>query len=299
MFRDFEIDRIRTKADLINWLAWQAGYKSYLEVATPTTGHQFGLISRQVFTDVHRVMYRLPAGYDDGMEIAYRTSSDDSGECFRALQEQHRRFDLIFVDAAHTYECSRRDLEFALELMNPHGTLVVHDCHPTTPEVAAPQLREGVWSGVTYLAFLDLVRERPELDYCVVDFDMGCGVVRRRETTLEKDAIRPAPAVWTASFRSGVPGHDYRDWPTYMANRSQILNLVSVPEFLRRYRVRPLGFTARFYHRFAPAIEATGILDKTARLLGRARRQSVLRRFSDLTASWPWRRGRHDPAPRE
>ena len=297
MFRDFEIERIRTKADLINWLGSQAGYKSYLEVATPLTGHQFGLISRQLFTDVQRVMYQSPLGYDDGMEIAYRTSSEDSGECFRALQERHRKFDLIFVDPAHTYESSRRDLELALELMNPHGTLVVHDCHPTTPEIASPQFREGVWLGLTYLAFLDLIRERPELDYCVVDFDNGCGVMRRRETTRAPGAIGPAPAVWMTSLRSGMPGHDYRDWPTYMANRTEILNLVSVPEFLRRYRVRPLGLAARFYRRFAPAIEATGILDKTARLLGHARRQSVLRRFSALTAWWPWRR--HDPSPRE
>lgn len=270
-FRDFEIDRIRTKAELVNWLGWQAGYKSYLEVATPTTGHEFELISRHVFTEIRRLMYRAPADYDDGMEITYRTSSEDSSECFRAVQAQRKRFDVIFLDPLHFYESSRRDLELALEVLNVDGTLVVHDCHPTAPEAVSPEFRPSAWLGVTYLAFLDVVRERVELEYCVVDLDTGCGIVRRRDATRERDTSRPTPAVGTSSPRASLLAHDYRDWATYMANRRQLLDLVSVPEFLARNRVRPPGIGARVYRRLAPVFEATGILDTAARVGSRAR----------------------------
>ena len=270
MFRDFELDRIRYKTDLINWLGWQAGYTSYLEVATETTGLMFGLISRDVFSSADRVMYRLHPKYDDGLPIWHRTALADSTECFRALEAAGRTFDLVFVDSYHTYESSRRDLELALERLQPGGTVVVHDCRPAKPELATPSFKEGSWLGVTYLAFLDLVNERPDLEYCVVDLDTGCGILRpRRHVTADRDraAVDPAPA------RRRPPALDYRDWSVYMANQREILNLVSVNQFLIERRVRPIGLAAWSYHRLAPVLEATGALDHAARMVGRIRRR--------------------------
>ncbi len=262
MLRDFELDRIRWKTDLINWLGWQAGYASYLEVATATTGFMFDLISRDVFTTVDRIMYSVPAEYEDGLPILHRTEATDSTECFRALAG--RMFDLIFVDGWHTYENARRDLELALGRLNPHGTIVVHDCRPPNQDVATPGFKEGSWLGVTYLAFLDLVAERPELEYCVVDLDTGCGILRRegREAKTSSAPVRPR-----------VTGLDYRDWSVYMANQKAILNLVSVDQFLAEYRVRPLGLAAWSYHRLAPALERTELLDRVARMVGPIRKR--------------------------
>ncbi len=258
MFRDFELERIRWKTDLINWLGWQDGYASYLEVATSTAGLLFDLISRDVFAVVDRIMYCLPATYDDGLPIFHRTEAADSAEGFRALADAGRTFDLIFVDGRHTYEDARRDLRFALDLLNPRGTVVVHDCRPTRREVATPQFKEGSWLGVTYLAFLDLVAERPELDYCVVDLDTGCGILRRSASP---------------RARSRPEELDYRDWSVYLANQKNLLNLLSVDQFLADYRLRPRTAAARAYRLLAPALEPTQLLDRVARVSSPMRRR--------------------------
>jgi hypothetical protein len=274
LFRDFELDRIRSKTDLINWLGWQSSYASYLEVATATTGLMFGLISRDVFATADRIMYCLPAGYDDNLPILHRTEVADSTECFRALAAHGRTFDLIFVDGWHTYRDARRDLEGALDRMNPHGTIVVHDCRPSRSEVATPQFKQGSWLGVTYLAFLDSVAERPDLEYCVVDLDTGCGILRRRLQSASGPASDPGRPVSSTVFgHSPRHGLDYRDWSVYMANQRTILNLVSVDDFLADCRIRPLSVAAWSYRRLAPALEATALLDRTARMVNPIRRR--------------------------
>lgn len=114
----------------------------------------------------------------------------------------------------------------ALALLTPDGVLVVHDCHPTSPEVASPQYKQDKWLGLTYLAFLDLMRERPELDYWVVDVDHGCGVVQRR----------PAGAAGPPN-RSLLDACNYHDWPVYFAHRKELLRLVGIEDFLAAQRV--------------------------------------------------------------
>ncbi len=235
MFKAHEVERISLKSELINWLGWQRRLGRYLEVATRTTGLQFARISPRVFATIHRAMYRLPPDYDDGMPITWRTESEDSRTILEPLLGLPDRYDIIFVDSFHTYDCSRRDLELALTLLAPEGILVVHDCRPTSPETAAPAFRRGQWVGVTYLAFLDLMRERPELDYCVVDMDHGCGVVwRQAEAAPQAD-------------RGRLETCDYHDWPTYFANQDELLRLVGIDGFLSTQRQRSPTVAASAY----------------------------------------------------
>lgn len=231
MIPRFKLELITRKADLANWLGWQYRGSRYLEIATATTGHQFSLVSPAVFSTIHRAMYRLPPDYDDGLSIICRSESENSRECLAPLLASEDRYDVIFVDPFHTYDCSRRDLLLALTLLAPGGVLVVHDCHPTDPELAAPSFKPGEWLGQTYLAFLDLMRERPELDYSVVDIDYGCGVVRQRPPGTRQD-------------RSVLSTCDYRDWPTYFQHRRALLNLVGIEAFLEQQRARPRSLMA-------------------------------------------------------
>jgi hypothetical protein len=270
------IERLRLKTDVMNWLGWQAGHASYLEVATRWTGGQFMLIAPDVFTGIDRAMYRMPSDYDDGLKTTHRTASEDSNEVLRPFHEQRRRFDMIFVDSFHTYEDSRRDLELTLPLLKSDGVIVVHDCHPVDREAVKPQFRPGEWFGHTYLAFLDFARGHPELEHCVVDTDYGCGILRHRAPAAQGRGN--AAVTDDAGFSSAaLSAHDYHDWDTYFAHRHEVLNLLSVDEFLRRFRMRPRGFGCRLYHRFEPLVEATGIFDGRSlvrRAWGKLRRVS-------------------------
>lgn len=168
------------KYDLVNGLGRQRSAPRYLEICTPTTGVRFGYVEADIFVVRHRLMYRCPETFEDGLEITLRTAADTSHEmarALRALAAPDLLYDVIFVDSYHDYAASITDIHGAWCLLRPGGVLVIHDCNPTDPDTVTPSYRDGAWCGVTYQAFLDFVLAAELAGYCVVDCDYGCGVV--------------------------------------------------------------------------------------------------------------------------
>jgi hypothetical protein len=169
-----------TKAALINRISRNRGYRSYLEICTANTGNRYSEIDRSILRDSYRLMYWKHDGHSDLNTIDFATTGFDTTECIREIRARQLRFDIILVDAWHEYDTAVRDLGDALSLLQPRGTLVVHDCLPPSEALASPIYRAGEWCGVTYKAYLDFVIARPELEYRTVDIDFGCGVIRSR-----------------------------------------------------------------------------------------------------------------------
>ena len=105
------------KVDIVHFLADRYGYRRYLEVATPTTGNYFARVDRDRFTECRRLMYRCPAGFNDGLPIDYRAPDEDVSPALAAIEPSDARFDIILVDGFHTYEVARRDLSVAFALL--------------------------------------------------------------------------------------------------------------------------------------------------------------------------------------
>ena len=166
--------------DLINELVAIHGYRSYLEICTYTTGRLYADLDRGRFTISHRLMYRCPESFDDGLPIDFRSASSEIATQLTALRASGVTYDLILVDPFHDYEQSRRHLRAARSLLTAKGTIVVHDCRPPDRELASPEFLAGAWCGVTYKAYLDFMLEAGDLQFCTVDVDHGCGIIRRR-----------------------------------------------------------------------------------------------------------------------
>ena len=167
------------KFELAAALARRFGYRTYLEICTPSTGLTYAQMDRTVFTRCRRVMYRCPPGFSDGLPIEYRTEGDSSEALLRRIRNRGRRFDLVFVDPFHTHASSLCDLLGGLRLLSRGGVMMVHDCNPTDPELASPEPVGGLWCGLTYVAWLDLLLTSPELGFVTVDTDYGCGIAGR------------------------------------------------------------------------------------------------------------------------
>ncbi len=253
MRRQHYLERFTSKADVCNWLGWQLDFRSYLEIATPHTGFRFGWISDEVFSEIDRALYDAPGNFSDGLKTSTRSSSLDSRECLQPLLDAGRAFDIIFLDAHHTYEASRRDLELALRLLAPHGILVAHDCYPleTDLEYAGAEYRDGDWMGVTYLAFLDTAKAHPEFVHNVIHVDHGIGLLYRRGSLGHRAAAEAAD-----SPRQALLATDYHRWDTFHAHAPAVLNLISTTEFVDRYRTRPPSFGARTRRAVAPIVRA-------------------------------------------
>ncbi len=210
-----------TKADISNILGTHVAGSSYLEVATRTTGHMYKAVSREVFSSLNRIMYNMVDGDDD-------RSADLTGEPqLEELLEAGAQFDVVFVDPYHSFEASMINLDYGIRLVKSGGAMVVHDCNPPKKKLTTSEFQDDMWLGVTYLAFLDFVSSRPELDYFVVDTDWGVGVVF--EKTRRWSQMQDVPP------RMDLSSLDYHDWRVFSNNRNELLRLVSVEKFRRLF----------------------------------------------------------------
>lgn len=224
--------RVWTKFGIVNHLAAAYGYRRYLELCTPNTGNQYAGADRSRLT-CHRLLYRCPEGFDDGMPIDFRSVGLDIFECLAEIERQGLRFDIVFVDPWHLYETTARDLRAAFDLVVDGGTVVVHDCLPLRAEIATPEPSPIEWCGVTYQAYVDFVTTRDDLTYYTVDVDYGCGVIKKQRVDL-------APEADTASVvrRWHTLGGDFNErFRFFQEYRQPLLGLKSAEEFLASERL--------------------------------------------------------------
>lgn len=231
------------KFEIANALVPKYGYRTYLEICTPMTGGTFRRTRSSQLRTCHRMMYRCPQDFADGGEITFRSPNEQ----IEGLLPEGAQYDLVFVDAWHTYACASRDLAFAFSLLSPGGTLLVHDCSPPSKEVAAPEFDQCPWCGVTYCAFLDLVCVQPGIDYRVVDTDYGCGIVRKSGPGGKGAAPRERQILDQWRLQRAARALDVFDF--FAQHRRELLNLVSVDQFLAQEAIAGPHALLRFARR--------------------------------------------------
>lgn len=229
-----------TKMMIVNLLGRRFACKSYVELATPSTGRMFSQVDRDGFDQVARMMYLTPIiFFDDGMQIDFRSPDEDISGILAEFRASGRRVDISLVDGWHTYKTARRDLAEMFDLLSDGGVLVVHDCLPAAREGASPRFRPGNWWGQSYKAFLDFVLENPALDYFTLDCDHGCGVIlkhRLADAMLGQDVPsgwlppRPGGELVKDWFASG--GDADQAFDVFSARHRELLRLLPAERFM-------------------------------------------------------------------
>jgi hypothetical protein len=195
--------RIR-RAAILNTLVEKYGYQSYLEM---------GQGERKNTLDWVQCRVKVGVDPDRTLNAAYQMTSDE----FFALNND--RFDLVFIDGLHHADQVERDILNALQILTSNGTIVLHDCNPTSEEwqlVPRPK-NPTPWTGDVWKTWVKLRATRSDLTMCVVDADFGCGVIRRgRQETI----VIPKKLTYAQLEQ----------------NRARWLNLVSVDDFLRKLK---------------------------------------------------------------
>ncbi len=99
--------------------------------------------------------------------------------------------DVALVDGLHTFRAALQDTLNVLQYLNPDGVVVLHDCLPPSKAAAMPTKTfptkeeqnipgwNGTWCGDVWKAIVYLKKVHGEqLDVCVLDTDLGLGIVR-------------------------------------------------------------------------------------------------------------------------
>ena len=162
MFFFFDIQTIGVKRfDIINRLVKEMGYQRYLEV-----GVADGASWRRVEVD-------KKVGVDPTTKISgiIKAGSDEF------FAHNTHNFDLVFVDGDHRWPQTLRDVLNALKVLEPQGTILMHDCMALNPARATAKFTPK-WNGTVWRAFTILRMTRPDLTMFTIREDHGIGVVR-------------------------------------------------------------------------------------------------------------------------
>ncbi len=204
---------VADRISLINHLNRIYGYKDYLEIGTRNKSDMHNRIDAKSRTSVDP---DPKAGAD------YCVTSDEF------FANNSKKFDLIFIDGLHTGEQVYRDIDGALEALNPGGVVLLHDLNPPTAFHAREHYEvDGdfpAWNGTSWQGYARHRAESPNLEMYVVDVDWGVGFVR------------PGRQICYPKVVS-----DYGDLER---DRVSILNLITVRDFLRRHPSKRLKRSA-------------------------------------------------------
>lgn len=151
--------------EVINALAEKYDYKSYLEIGVDNPNNCFNLIKVE-----HKI------GVDPVKGGTHKMTSD---EFFKSNED---KFDLGFIDGLHEAPQVEKDIINLLEILNPNGTIVVHDVHPKTEEEQKVPRIQKVWTGNVWKAWAKL-RRKKNLYMFTIDSDHGLGIIRAGSQT--------------------------------------------------------------------------------------------------------------------
>lgn len=128
-----------------------------------------------------------------------------------------KAYDIIFVNGSRDYRSVMMDIENALEILVPHGILLVSNLLPQTNEQqATPRTFQPVWTGDGWKAWVKLRMERPDLSMVCCGLENGLGIVKKGSQEL-------------------LSGGNVLTYENYATNRKEWMNEVSVQSFFDRY----------------------------------------------------------------
>jgi hypothetical protein len=145
---------------------------------------------------------------------------------------------IIFIDGLHTFQQSLNDVINSLNILNPGGYIIMHDCNPPTRASAihAYSVDEAKikwhknntdgwtdeWCGDAWKTILYLKNNFNDLKINVVDTDYGLGIIRK-SNHLKTDH----------HLIENIDSYEKIDYSYLENNRKEMLNLITINEVLK------------------------------------------------------------------
>ena len=189
---------------LVNHLVKIHSYKSYLEIGIRQKARMNDLIETKRVSSVDP---------DPNANAEYCMTSDDY------FSSHDEKFDIIFIDGLHEGQQVKRDIENSLNILNKNGHILLHDMNPPTAFHARENYEVNgnypSWNGTSWEGYAWHRKNSPNLSMSVVDTDWGVGIIKVGQQK---------------TWLGDVSGYE-----TLETNREELLNLISVQQFLKEY----------------------------------------------------------------
>ena len=158
--------------EIINSLIQKFGYKSYLEIGTQKRANNFDKIKCES---------KMCIDPDPHSDAILHLTSDEYFE-----KHINITFDVVFVDGLHESTQVHRDIVNSFLVLNPGGTIVVHDLLPTDEAMQRVPRETKIWTGNGWMAWVKCRRLNDDLEMFVIDTDYGCGILREGQQEILK-----------------------------------------------------------------------------------------------------------------
>lgn len=206
---------IRDRLDLINYLIEKNNFNTYLEIGV-ADGKHLQEVKAKFKTGVD------PNPWESSRAIYYGHNNIEffpmtSDDFFK---RNVKKYDIVFIDGLHLWEQALTDVFNAMDCLNPGGVIIMHDCLPGIPEEQVRTPPPGAsWTGDVWKAAAFIRMNIKNVNFCVIDFDCGCGVLIPNSTQ--------------ECFTPRIP-QDSLDWNVYLNNRNKLLNVVKIEDWIRK-----------------------------------------------------------------
>lgn len=136
---------------------------------------ELGVLHEYVYKSI-AVDEKNKFGVDPIIGGNFRLTSDDF------FKNNNLTFDVIFIDADHTYRSLQRDVKNSLDALSNNGFIFIHDLLPRNKFEGSPKQTQYTWHGDIWKVAYELT-QNPELILKIINIDMGLGVLKKKNYT--------------------------------------------------------------------------------------------------------------------
>ena len=180
------------RTDVVQLIIDHYGYTSYLEI---------GIANSENYNSIrcqNKVSVDPALGKFSHANPMFKMKSDE----FFDKHAHEYQFDIIFIDGDHSKEQVKKDIANSLNVINPKGTIVLHDMNPISEHHLKPTICNDGWE-----AFAELRKTRDDLNMFTYENDLGVGIIQKGSQELYEGEIK-----------SG--------WEFFSQNRNEVMKLI-------------------------------------------------------------------------
>ena len=201
-----------SRTDIINFYIAKHRLKKYLEIGVADG------------SNIKKINIRHKDGVDPGPGelgrplspfVNYKMTSDDF---FNKIKNQNVTYDFIFIDGLHHSAQVDKDVCNSFQVLNENGFIMLHDSSPSSFACQAVPRKQVNWNGDVWKSVVKLRCCNANIEIFTIDTDCGCTILKRGSQELyNKKSLTEA-----------------LDWDYFVQNRKELLNLISVEEFIKK-----------------------------------------------------------------
>ena len=198
---------IANRTSIINHLIKNNNLKKYLEI---------GVRDLRNFEQID-IEYKI--GVDPFPTKMESNIVKDTSDNF--FKNNNEIFDIIFIDGLHLEKQVDNDLKNSFKFLSSYGYIIMHDCNPPSEfhqreEYMVKGNPNKPWNGTTWRSYAKLRIHNDSVNMTCIDCDWGVGIINK-------------------GSQKKFYLNDDLSYKVLNDNRVDLLNLISVKDFLEKY----------------------------------------------------------------